>query len=157
MYQIIVLGLGFLLLIGGGWLIKSIDKEGVVSRSFSGDQVSDVASFTLENVSGSYVCDAASGCKTEYRMSLLPSGESELITTYGNGAEVSVEKGTWRFENGGMVSILMTESQVLRYEKPRTFLVQLVGESKLSRLSFDKKIYSDMKKPVFIKKTEEGQ
>ena len=154
MYQTIVLGLGFLLIIGGGYLIKSIDKEGVILKSLSKDQKVEIFSLTADDISGTFLCNETSGCENEYAVTFSPSGDVQLMAVYKDGIETLIEKGIWRFETGGLISISLTDSQTKHYDIPHSFLIQSVSTSTLAKISYDVTTYPDMHKPVFIRQGE---
>ncbi|MFA6608815.1 MAG: hypothetical protein WCT07_02815 [Candidatus Paceibacterota bacterium] len=154
MYQTIVLGLGFLLIIGGGYLIKSIDKEGLIKQSFLKDSKVTNILATIETVPGTYMCNESLRCDNSRTMTLSPSGEVQILTSYNNGAELLNENGSWKIEQGGLISVFLTDSTTEHYEIPHLFLIQSVSTSTLSKISFDSGLYPDMHKPIFIKQGE---
>lgn len=154
MYQTIVLGLGFLLVIGGGYLIKSVDKEGVIASSALKEQNVINTQLTGDDMSGIFSCDETSGCDNVHTITFDPSGAVRIVTIYKDGTETLDEQGSWKFENGGFISILITDSQVKHYEIGRAFLIQSVSTSTLGKISYDTNLYPDMHKPTFTKQGE---
>ena len=156
MYQFIVLGLGFLLLVGGGYLIyRSNDgNSGVLKQAFSTSKNIKTfnASSTVETIVGVYACDVKSGCAGQYSLTLNQYGDVYLTHSDDNG--LIQEHGTWNFEQNGSITLTLTDSSGAPYSVPRTILVQSVSKDHLSKLVFDNKIYTDMNSPVFTRQGE---
>ncbi len=150
MYQTIVLGLGFLLLVGGGYLIKNVDSEGVVTTSLASPaEASSV--LTLESLSGTYICDSSSGCENPRILDLSADGSVHMNTTYENGVEVLNEDGTWSIGINNRPVILLKGSTQETYPAPRMLSVRYASKTSLSGVTFDQKVYTDLKNPVFRK------
>lgn len=158
MYQTIVLGLGFLLIIGGGWLIKAMDTEGVISSNLTTTQATSTttkdenATSTPErNLEGRYVCDSSSGCPNPAVLTITKEGEISMTTSYESGAEMLQEVGTWKNEKDGGASIMITGTDSSIYPTPRLISVRYVSPTSLSGIVFDSRIYTDWVRPVFRK------
>ena len=155
MYQFIVLGLGFLLLFGGAYLIKQSDKEGgVLGQAFSTSkniQTSDI-DLTTEAMVGSFMCDGKSGCINPYTLTLAEAGD--VYFNHTSGTSTILEHGLWNIEKGGLITLTLTNTPDENYETPRVILVQSVNRNKLSNFVYDNNTYMDMNKPVFIRQAE---
>jgi hypothetical protein len=155
MYQTIVLGLGFLLLFGGGYLIKHMDDQGVIGASIA-TQVEASATTTLVSLSGIYVCDNSSGCDNPRILSLSADGTVTMNASYENGAEVVNEVGTWSVGINNRPIILLTGTTAgEEYSTPRMLTVRYTSKNSLSGIAFDQKVYPDLIKPIF--RREESQ
>lgn len=151
MYQTIVLGLGFLLLIGGGYLIKHIDNQNVIGQSLTTKITSTTASSSSVFIPGTYLCDTTSGCESPHVLLLSENGEAKMNSSYENGAEIVDEFGTWTTDQEGGASILLTSTANEVYSEPHVFTIRYVSNSTLSGITFDPAVYSDLKNPVFRK------
>ncbi len=152
-YQVIVLGIALSLLFGGAYYIKKSDDAGVLSYAFStsNKKIEYGPPLTVEDVSGEYICEASSGCNDPHTLKIEPTGEVHMITSYNEGVESFSEDGTWRFENGGLITMSFSDSSYEHYEVPHTMLIQSVSTSTLSKFVFDTKSYTGMYKPTFLK------
>lgn len=162
MYQTIVLGLGFLLLFGAGYLIKNIDKEGVVTSTLTSTQTAATstgtssASTTSANAPdsaylGTFICGPESGCASPSMLTVQENGEVSINTSYDNGVEMVQERGTWKSERGGGMTIVITGTDSELYAVPRTIFVKYATQKSLAGLSFDAKLHPDWLRPVFRK------
>jgi hypothetical protein len=156
MYQTIVLGLGFLLLLGGGYLIKHMDSQGVIGSSIATPAALD-ATTTLEMLSGTYICDVNSGCENPRVLTLSSDGTVNMNTSYENGVEVVNETGTWSIGINTRPAILLKGASGTLYPTPRLFNVRYASATSLSGITFDEKAYPDLKKPVFRKDQDQLQ
>lgn len=138
MYQIIVLGVGFSLLLGGAYYIKKNDHAGLLAQTIAYN-----APLTPEDIAGEYVCDVDSGCSDMYTLSFDTSGTVEMVATGDSGGQLLSEGGVWRFEKGGAVTVVFSESH--------TFLIQSVSTTTLSRFVYDSQLYTNMRKPTFTR------
>lgn len=69
-----------------------------------------------------------------------------------NGTDsLYVKKGTWDFGNGNILIVSITEQGTTTLESPQKFIIKQVRASLLSGISYNKLVYKDMIKPVFIK------
>ena len=159
MYQFIVLGLGLLLVVGGGFLIKTTDShsEGILSKAFSNTNEMITVPPTVETVTGEYSCDGTSGCVNPKVVTLDAYGGAHMVTTHIEGEETLKEEGTWRLEQGGLITLILSDSASEHYEIPHVMLIQSVNVSGLSKISYDTRIYTDMHKPIFKRDTEVEQ
>jgi hypothetical protein len=157
MYQTIVLGLGFLLLIGGGYLIKHIDKENVIGASIATSINATTASSSATLLPGTYLCDMATGCESPRVLTLSESGEAKMNSSYENGVEIVDEFGTWTVNKGGGASVLLTSTANEVYPEPRVLTIKYVTNTTLAGITFDAAVYEDLKNPVFRKQQEEAQ
>lgn len=158
MYKFIVLGLGFLLLFGGAYLIKKSDKEGVLNYAFSKEIKVLPTVNTKEMISGVYKCDIENGCASPYVLILSDDNNVEMTTSYNDGVEIRKETGIWKLENGNLITILLTDlSSGEHYEIPHSILIQTVSTSTLTGLSYDKDFYFDMYKPVFVRQVNQDE
>jgi hypothetical protein len=151
MYQTIVLGLGFLLLIGGGYLIKNMDNQNVIGQAATTTINSTTASSSSILLPGIYLCDIASGCQSPHILTLSENGETKMNSSYENGAEIVDEFGTWTTNEEGGASILLTSTANEVYPEPRVFTIKYVSNNSLSGITFDETAYPDLKNPVFRK------
>lgn len=154
MYQFIVLCLGFLLLFGGGYLIKKTDRNSVItgSLSYGNSKSANSASLTLptsEEMAGTFLCDSDSGCTDNVSINLVQTGDVYMTTSYKDGTPALSEKGRWMFEQGGLISLKLTESDSSQYNVPHMLLIQSVSTTTLDKFSYDAVLYKDMKKPTF--------
>lgn len=136
MYQIIVLGVGLSLLIGGAYYIKETDHVGLLAQTivYNAPLVSD-------DITGDYICDVNSGCSDTYTISFDKSGTVGLAVAADSGRQLLSEEGVWRFEKGGAITVIFSDS--------RTFLIQSVSTTTLTKLVYDAKLYPNMRKPIF--------
>lgn len=161
MYQTIVLGLGFLLIIGGGWLIKVMDTEGIISSQFTKPKILNTTSTTTadgsatsspeRNLEGRYLCDSTSGCPNPSFLIITEAGEISMTTSYESGAEMLQEIGTWKNEKNGGASIMITGTDSGIYPTLRLLSIKYVSPTSLSGITFDPSIYKDWVRPVFKK------
>jgi hypothetical protein len=147
MYQIVVLGLAFSLLFGGAYYIKTADSEGVLSSAFTSRASATVLSPDM--IIGTYTCDTTEGCSTVHTLTLDDQGVSTM-TTIQNDQTVTAE-GSWQLEKGQLVTVSLTHAGDTVYDQPHTFLIQSVGTSTLSKISYDTKVFTDIYKPVFVR------
>lgn len=152
-YQVIVLGIVLSLLFGGVYYIKKSDDAGVLSYAFSSSnkKIDYSPPLTVEDVAGKYLCESSSGCADPHTLDIEQTGAVHLITSYNEGVESFSEDGSWRFENGGLITLSFSDSSYEHYEVPRTILIQSVSTSTLSKFVFDTKFYTGMYKPTFVK------
>ena len=161
MYQTIVLGLGFLLVIGGGWLIQTMDTEGVLASKFTQTKTINATSTTVatatpeRNLQGRYLCDSDSGCPNPSLLTLTSEGEVSMSTTYDNGVEMLQERGTWKNEKRDAATVIITGTDADIYASPRILSIRYVSPSALSGITFDARIYKDWVRPVFRKQENE--
>lgn len=155
-YQTIVFGLGFLLLIGGGYLIKNIDNAGVLTKTLQTATSTDTAesadgatSTERIGVEGTYLCDVDSGCKDPVVLAIREGGEVSMTTTYAEGAEIQEELGTWKRGQDRSLVVLITGTANDTYPDPHSFSVRYVTSSSLSGLTFDASLFKDWTRPVF--------
>jgi hypothetical protein len=151
MYQLIVLGLGFLLLFGGGYLIKKSDKAGVLGSSFASSSVTASSSAAVPSsitFNGVYSCDGAK-CSDPRNLIVSEDGTVQLSTTYNNGVEVLNEIGTWTEDNEGKITIAITGTQSEAYDKPVTILLRQVTPFTL--VSVNGTSYKNWGAPTFRK------
>ena len=160
MYQTIVLGLGFLLVFGAGYLIKSMDTEGVVISKLTQTPVASttvVASSTKTDFEGTYSCDQDSGCLNPSSLTILEGGEVTMRTIYGDGVEILEERGTWKSERNGGITVLFTGTDVVTYPVPHSLFIRYVSSTTLSGITFDNKVYPEWTRPVFTKQQREEE
>lgn len=157
MYQTIVLGLGFLLLFGGGYLIKHMDNQNVIGTSLATTINTTTASSSSVLLPGTYLCDTVSGCGSPHVLTLSENGEAKMNSSYGNGAEIVDEFGSWTVNKAGGASILLTSTANEVYPDPRTFTIKYVSSTTLAGITFDATAYTDLKNPVFRKQDGEAQ
>ncbi len=157
MYQIAVLGILFALLLGGGYYITKSDDKSMISGTLL-EEKSVQTDFipTAENILGRYFCDRVSGCQSERTLNILSDGSVEMSTNNNEGIEISndIEKGQWSI--GGRNTILMSFNKTSGEGEESTtttstLFVQSVSSTTLAKISFDRNIYKDIKKPVFAK------
>lgn len=158
MYQFIVLSLGFLLLFGGAYLINKDDKDGILQYAFSKDMQVLPSALALETLTGKYYCDKKHGCDNTYVLNFSSEYKVDLEISFADGVEQKTESGTWKIENGNIISILLTDSSSEgHFEIPKTFLIQSVSTRTLSKISYDKEVYFDMNKPTFVKQISQEE
>lgn len=157
MYQVTVLGILFALLLGGGYYITKSDNKSMISGTLL-EEKSMQTDFipTAENIVGRYLCDRASGCENEKTLAILSDGNVEISTNKNEGIEISndVEKGQWSLGNGNTVVMSFDKTYTEGDESTTTtstLFVQSVSSTTLAKISFDRNIYKDMKKPVFTR------
>lgn len=129
MYQSIVLGLGFLLVIGGGYLITNVDKEGVVSGALEPTVIiatSTTQSNSTPTASGKYLCDPEHGCADPRSLVLTDDAKAELLTIYANGGETLDEHGSWSMDEKGEITIRI-EGNAQSNTPPSTIMLKLVS------------------------------
>lgn len=156
MYQTIVLGLGFLLLVGGGYLIKHMDNENVIGTSIATTINATTASSSSVMLPGTYLCDMTSGCEDPHILSLSENGEAKMNSSYGNGAEIVDEFGSWTVNQEGGASVLLTSTANDVYPEPRVFVIRYVNNAALAGITFDASAYADMKNPIFRKQESDA-
>ena len=148
MYQLVVLGLACTLLLGGAYYIKSADGSGILSQAI----ISPSYRITEDMIPGVYVCDASSGCTNVATLTLKDTGDVVLVS--GSDAEAIEETGTWQFVKGQLVSISLTAQKDTIYDVPHTLLVQSVGTSTLTKISYNSNLFPGIYKPTFTKQSE---
>lgn len=136
MYQIIVLGVGLSLLIGGAYYIKETDHTGLLAQTIVSN-----APLVPEDIAGDYICDVNSGCSDTYTISFDKAGSLSIVAVADSGRQLLNEEGIWRFEKGGAITVIFSDS--------RTFLIQSVSTTTLTKLVYDAKLYPNMRKPIF--------
>ena len=157
MYQFIVFGLGFLLLFGGAYLIKKNNgNSGIMERAFSTSKKirTPEGSFIIKKIVGTFLCDIKSGCVSPYSLTLTEVGDVYFNHTNASGTEQILEHGLWNIEEGGLITLTLTNSPDENYEPPRIILIQSVNREILSDFVFDNNIYTDMYEPVFTRQLE---
>jgi hypothetical protein len=160
MYQAIVLGLGVLLVVGGGYLIQNTDKQGVILASVSTPAGTSTVKNKITSLPGTYVCDVGSGCQNPRILTVYETGEVKMNTNFDNGVEILDEVGTWTMNQEGRLILLLTGTSQETYPDPRTLSVKYVSSTTLSGIGFDPSKYKDFKNPVFLKQgdpTEDGE
>ncbi len=150
MYQTIVLGLGSLLLFGGGYLIKHADDQGVL-RSTLSSTLPISATTSVEVYSGVYICDDTTKCINPRILSLSSDGSATMNASYENGAEVVHETGNWVSNGDNSLTISLLGTQQGEYVSPRTLFIKYASHTVLAGASFDEKLFTDLKKPVFYR------
>lgn len=159
MYQMIVLGLGFLLLFGAGYLIKNTDNAQILTSAFkTSTNPSDLATSTLASaLDGIYVCDIDTGCQNPSLLYVKGGGEVKMTTSYENGAEMLQETGTWRDERNGGITVMLTGTDAETYPAPHAFFVRYASSASLSGLTFGKKSFEGWTIPVFRKQERQQE
>jgi hypothetical protein len=148
MYQTIVLGLGFFLVIGGGYLIKHADQEGVISQSVSADAA------TRPDYAGTYVCDTDSKCLNPRVLTLGADGTLTMSTSYEGGVETFVENGSWKTLASGIIAEF--SSGTTTYEKPYT--VRLYAPQSDALITRDSQAtYPQWGTPIFRKQFSQSE
>lgn len=157
MYQIIVLGLGFLLLFGSGYLIKSMDDAGIISSelNLATSTAVNATSSSQMDMEGTYLCDTDTGCKSPSTLTISREGEVRMTTSYDNGVEVLQESGTWRTSKDGRVTIYITGTDSSVYPSPRVVSIKYASPSSLSGIMFDANAYKEWTIPVFRKQSND--
>lgn len=152
-YQAIVLGLGFLVLFGAGYLITTTDNAGILKTTITQTtDTADIATSTLvARLEGYYLCDSESGCSSPSSLTITQDGEVRMTTSYSEGVEILEETGTWKDEKGSGLKIFLTGTDSGLYPVPKSFFVKYVSSSSLSGIDFDSATYKDWIRPVFIK------
>lgn len=153
MYQTIVLGLGFLLFIGGAYLIQQTDKEGVLSSAITptSSVVEGATSTVQSNFDGIYVCDSDTGCLSPSTLVIEEEGYARMTTSYDNGVEVITESGTWIDKKEGRMTIYITGTDATTYPSPRVLSIKYASPTSLSGIIFDQSMYKEWTRPVFRK------
>ena len=151
MYQAFVLGLGVLLLLGVGYFVKHTDQAGVIDSSLSQSTNSVRALSQKEELPGVYVCDAGSGCESSRTLTVYPTGELKMTTSYEGGVETIDEVGTWSFSEKEGLLCVFTGTTNDTYIAPHTLKSHHVSTSTLSDIIYDSSVYTDFKNPVFLK------
>ncbi|MFA5132015.1 MAG: hypothetical protein WC444_01660 [Candidatus Paceibacterota bacterium] len=154
MYQFIVLALGLVLIVGGGYFITKANDHGVLGVSIAGKPEPFAKLPTAEEVSGVYRCNETSGCKNPYMMTLTEDGVAQVDIERKDAIDVLKEYGTWVFKSGGLLALTINGSSAGSYDPPHAFLIQSIGTSTLSRYIFNAKQYTDLVKPVFTKSVQ---
>jgi hypothetical protein len=157
MYQAIVLGLGFLLLFGSGYLIKSMDDTGIISSELNLATSTEASATSTPEVSleGVYLCDTDTGCKSPSTLTISGEGEARMITSYDNGVEVLQESGTWKTSKDGRVTIYITGTDSTVYPSPHVLSIKYASPSSLSGIMFDANAYKEWTIPVFRKQSND--
>ena len=156
MYQTIVLGLGFLLLIGGAYLVQQTDKEGILSSAIiqTSSIVPDATSTVQNNFDGTYVCDSDTGCLSPSTLVIEKDGYARMTTSYDNGVEVITESGTWIDKKEGRMTIYITGTDTTTYPSPRVLSIKYASPTSFSGIIFDQSAYKEWTRPVFRKQEE---
>lgn len=150
MYQSIVLGLGFLLLLGGGYLIKHMDQEGVIESSVASSDASYVSSMNKSSIAGTYVCDTDSKCPNPRVLTLGDDGVLTLTTSYEDGAQVLQENGTWDVGTN-KIMLMITGTQDESYTEQKMLFLKRLSELTLVPDISMKTTYKDLGNPIFRK------
>lgn len=151
MYQLIVIGLGITLIVGGGYYIATTDDVGVLKLSLVSTPVPQEALPTAEEIAGTYLCGTESGCKRPHILTLSDDGAARLDVADESGADSGQESGAWSFVPGGFVSVVFSASSSGEYEHPHAILIQSVRPDALSKYVYDDSEYPDMVKPTFTR------
>ena len=150
MYQIIVVGLGLSLILGGSYYVAKTDNYSVLGNTLT--ENTDALKLSTEDIAGNYVCAKTTGCANPYTLTLDTDGAATLHVTYENGVETKSEQGLWSLITGGFVSLTLTGPLLESDDSSaRTFLIQSVSTSTLGKLVFDEKVYTDMVHPTFVR------
>lgn len=157
MYQTIVLGLGVLLVIGGGYLIEHTDKQGVIRSTISATSGNSTTTTQGVSIAGVYLCDAATGCPNPRTLTLAEDGGLKMNTYIDNGVEVMDEVGSWAKGTDGTLTLFMTGAQSGVYKTPHALEIKYVSPSTLSGISYDPSQYKDVKNPVFLRQGDPTQ
>jgi len=154
MYQTIVLGLGFLLLVGGAYLIKRTDQSGVIQNTIS---TASSTQYDAASITGTYICDTDSKCQNPRILTMTDDGELTLTTSYDNGVEVLRENGSWKMDSEGNVTFIITGTPTELYEEPFTLLLKRVSSSTIVAAKSAKVLYKEWGAPIFRKQETQAE
>jgi hypothetical protein len=155
MYQFIVLGLGFLLLFGGGYLIKKSDKEGVLQQSYSATKYASGSSTpSTITFKGLFTCEG-SKCQDPRNLVVSEDGTVQLSTTYNDGVEVLNELGTWTEDKDGNITLSITGTPSMAYDKPLVIALRQVTPFTL--VSISGTTYKNWGSPTFRKQDRDDE
>jgi hypothetical protein len=149
MYQTIVLGLGFLLVFGGGYLIKHSDQNGVLAEAIARDETSYVQQAT-STILGPYLCDSER-CPNPRELSLMDGGEAVLTTTYSDGVETVKELGSWQLMKANTIILTLMGTSQSTYDEPYMFSLKRITDTTLVPSDDVKATYKDLGAPIFRK------
>jgi hypothetical protein len=149
MYQTIVLGLGFLLVFGGGYLIKHSDNNGVLASAIAQDETSYVGVAT-STILGPYLCDSER-CPNPRELSLMDNDQAILTTTYSDGVETLKEVGSWKFTKADTIILTLLGTSQSTYDEPYMFSLKRITEKTLVPSDDIKATYKDLGAPIFRK------
>ncbi len=153
-FQVIVIGTLLALFGGSGYYFFKADNHGILKQSITGNKLESNQQRMIE-VSGNYTCITQNGCKDPYTLSLSEDGRCNLSVSYGDGAEILDEKGSWSIGEMGYITLSIEGNQSINYDVPKTILIKSVGTSTLARIFYTDKQYQNMTIPKFIKVIEE--
>lgn len=154
MYQLFVVGLCGLALVGCVYFIQNADSGKVVTGRFStsgGTSAVQDSTPLVDTLPGNYVCNASSGCQNPRILSLFQNGEMKLSASFENGVELLEEFGTWNLGEDGSVQILIRGTNSESYGTPRSLFIGTIHNGTLSGVRYDTTFYPDWKNPEFRK------
>jgi hypothetical protein len=150
------LGIAALVLIFLGtavhYVIKT-DRTNLLDNPFASylPKPAPVADMAKEPIAGEYLCDLSNGCSNIITLTLNANDSATLESSYDTGVEIKSEKGRWDVDGSKIVITIYdvtdehpTDSHVISIDK--------VSTTTLSQVTFDKKLYPDMRDPQFIRK-----
>lgn len=155
MYQIFVLGLGVLLLIGVGYFIEHTDQTGIITAAVSTEVGTSTIQSTPTGVAGTYVCDVDSKCSDPRVLVLEESGELRMTTSYASGVEIFEEVGTWKIEPKGDIVIVLTGTNAEVYMTPERLSLRKLRDITLAGLPSTNPEYKEWGTSLFRKKLKE--
>jgi hypothetical protein len=145
-FVLFLLGSGLLI---GGYYVRQAGIEKVFSLS---PHDAEMEPLSMDDVIGKYICSGTTGCRQDYEITLYPSGGAKLSEVKDGEEPIVVERGSWQFVSGGLISLSLDQKNVegkddITYTKPVTLLIQSnlsiirssthlsVSQSLLSRIS----------------------
>jgi hypothetical protein len=153
MYQTIVVGLGFLLLFGGSYLIKETDNNGVLH-----DAAAETAIIqSVSDVSGTYICDVDSRCLNPRELTLSDTGEASLTTSFDSGIETLKETGMWKLGQGNSIVLSLAENSQEAYSEPFVISLKRITEKTLMTSGETHVSYKDWGNPIFRKQENQSE
>ncbi len=169
MYQYFILLLLVSFLGTGAYYVNVTDDGKILSASFTSDTTESHEIYDEKQISGRYICVSSSGCLTPLELNLKETGEFSITpytlaksqnsnstsTASASSSEMGLpiitEEGSWVLNEGGFVTLTVTTGNKESYEIPKVIVIQSVGGTVLSRLSYPQSEYPFMKRPKFIR------
>jgi hypothetical protein len=129
------------------------DRNNLLDNPFASylPKPAPVADIAKEPIAGEYVCDLSNGCSDIITLTLNGNESAILEISYDTGVEIRREKGTWDV-NGSQIVITIYEVTDEHPTDSHVISIDKVSTTTLSQVTFDKKLYPNMRDPQFIRR-----
>lgn len=157
----IMVGIALVSLTSTVYLLNKVDFISKTGALTSERIYNETEFIYKKSLAGRYVCDIQHGCAVKKELVLDDTGLVRMITKYQDYAAGDIsdddnsrnqESGTWDIGDTGLLTLTFRGTEDEAFSPPHILHVQSASSEKLSKFIFDKKLYTDMKKPIFINK-----